>query len=359
MRFKIIILTIILLSCRKDFKIQHEQQSSLAVVQSENYIPFVGDPSRTPDLAPISLAKDYWGNEIGVKSGGGYPFAFQGYSETNELNGTWLRYRCPIENIGVASANFYSPLLPYQNDTHFSGADFIYELHKDSSGVFHGITNPQFLYRAVFQNGLPVSLPADNYKISWEGLDLQNIYNYNPALNNQTILNYYGFGDTIVLHPMFFDEYQNDVKLPENPLGKYVVVITVNQEDYSTHQRLFRENDYSNNTVMLPVQVNGLGPATVDESALVENTPRPVDSLLASSSGKGKIRTVIVHWVCPYHKFVGVIHKFQIKKNGVIIGDNLWGDSFTDVAKIGTTYGVAIKIEGLGISPFKSVTVKR
>lgn len=365
----IILSTITLLvGCKKDLAPSEQISKKVTVPEQGTYISsdypwFIGDPTRTPDLAPISLEKDYWGATVGVRTEDGtYPFVFQGYSETNDQNGTWLRYRCPVENIGVASKNFYSPLLPYPGDTHYSGADFIYQFHRDSAGVYRGITNPKFLYRVVFQNGIPISLPGDNYKVDWEGLDLQEIYNFNPSLNDTSFLNYHHFSssDTGTLHPMFHDEYQNDLRLPDNPLGKYVGVITINPEDYVTHERLFRENDYSNNTVTLPIQINGLGLAVVDTTALADNKPLPVDSLRYTLIGQGRNRQVQLNWFCPYHQYKGVIHKFTIKKNKKIIADNLWTEGYLDTSgsKTNVTYEVSIKIEGLGASDYKSIVVK-
>lgn len=343
---------IFIISCSKKDILKNEPQTSQSIQQAE-LAGWVGDPNRTPDIKPVNYEIDPDGFPYGVRTTDpidGLPKIFTGVAFNGQF-GTWIRYTCPIENIGVTSANAWSPLVFNSSDGKYSKADFIFQTP---------IVNPQFLYIVTFQNGWPVSLPADNYKPDWDGGDETYAYNHNNTYSNATFLNLYS-GDTAVMHPGYKDTYFNDAKLPDNPIGKFVVVITTNQEDYSTHARLFNEYDYSNNTATLPFNVIG-GVPNIDTTALSENVPHPVDSISGTFNGVGKIKTVSVSWVCPYHKFAGLIHKFQVKKDGVIVSDKQWTSNYVDTVRgnfKSATYEVAIEIEGLGISPFKSVTVNR
>ncbi len=345
---------IVISSCNKlDITRELPSSASSSIVLTESSAPFIGDPNRTPDLRPVLLEQVEGGDWVGVRAVN-YGLPQVRLNTTNYYGevGNWLRYICPIANDGIPSGAAYSPFVYNPIDGKYSKADFIFKAP---------ITHPDMLYRVVFQHGFPVSLPADNYKQSLEIRDGEHTYLYNNAFSTSAYLNYYPWGDTSALHPGYLDIYFNDVRVPENPAGQYVTVITVNQENYITHARLFNESRYDNNTVTLPVNIEGSS-VVIDESALADNTPHPVDSLAYEFIGHGKKRKVVIDWACPYHKYKGVIHKFTIKKNGVVVSEKQWLDSYTD--EVGPkvyqpiTYEVFIEIEGLGVSAGKTITIK-
>lgn len=343
----IALILIFILSCQKNISDNVPERITSAnfqFINAELSGNFVGDPNRTPDLKPVPYEVGYFGNIYGVFSSPPI-LILNGLNDFGEY-GNWLKYQCPIENTGVSSSNFYSPLV--FTGTDYSGADFIFKGRID---------HPDFLYRVVFQNGVSV---LANYKSEWQGRDAGQAPNYNFDLDNRDFLRYYG-GDTGVLHPMFEDTYYNTVELPPTPSGKYALVVTLNQENYITRQRLFRENSYSNNTIVAGFRING-SDVVWDNSALIENIPLHVDSLVGVYKGTGKVKYVKLDWHCPYHT-MGIIHKFRITRNDVVIADNLWDEGFIDYNIPRnfkpTTYKVEVKIEGLGISIPVLTTVSR
>ncbi len=353
----ILFCAIIFSSCNPDLKPYRNSTVSPKKLIPETTISvynWLGDSNRIPDIKPVEYEIDYYGVPYGVRvADDQFPKVFYGLNFFGEL-GWWLRYYCPIENVGVTTNNFYSPHLPYPGNDKYSGADFVFK---------SPVNNPDFLYRVIFQNGLPVTSPSANYKLSWDGGDRDYTYNYNPGMDSKAFLYYYPYGDTSVLHAGRFDTYFNDVKLPDDPSGKFLLSVTVNQENYITHQRLVIECDtcYKNNIVTLPVRIEGTN-VWIDTSAISVNKPAPVSSLTDSVTGHGKNQAVILHWICPYHDTQGLIHKFRIKKNGIIIADDQWNEGYTDVVGSrfkSAIYSVEIKIEGLGISPAIQIVISK
>lgn len=337
---KKILFLLLLASCAKpQEQLTISKQITHAVVISE---VAVFDPSKTPDLAPIDLIKAYEGYLIGIRSH--QPNLFTNFEWNGEIS-NWLQFYCPVGNFGVTSAEPWSPLV--WTGTNYSGADL----------TWTGTITEGMLYTAIFQNGLPVSV---KYKERWEGTDGDHLPNYNPDLDNRTYL-WYPTDYNNVFHAMFSDTYYNWQKLPVDALGKYVVVVTYNPENELTHQRLFKENDYSNNTVAEGFNVLGANSAVWDSTAITENVPRPIGSIGGKFNVQGK-KYVFLQWLCPYEG-TGVIHKHRIKREDGKIFDNIWEEEYTDYDVKGSfkssNYSIEVKIEGLGISPARTITVNR
>lgn len=341
----------IVLSCRQSIMDTPVKQRELNIASAVTE-GAVFDQTKMPDLAPVILQQAYEGYQIGILSQPAVQLLNYQYPTLTGEVANWLRFVCPVENIGVPSSQSYSPLV--WTGENYSGADLTW------SGI---ITQPNMLYIAVFQNGLPVSV---NYKGRWEGTDGDHIFNYNPALDNSTYIFYPTLWNN-VFHAMFADTYYEYVKLNSfSTLGRYVVIVTYNQEDYlAPHQRLFNENSYANNTAVVGLNISGSGNSDTqwDSTVIKENIPVPVTNL----SGKfiPKTKSVRLDWVCPYHG-TGAIHKFRIKRNGAIISDNQWDEGYSDSSVLirggnfkGASYSVEIKIEGLGISPASIIQVNR
>jgi hypothetical protein len=340
----LLILFSALISCKKPQAdlISNRITKSVVVAESTNAI---GDPNKTPDLAPVLYERAYEGYYFGILAQGPYlALNYQIYGTPEPEN--YIEFYCPVENLGMPSNNTWSPLV--WTGTDYSGADFVWNAP---------ITDSNFLVTTIFKNGLPISTDYKGPTVGWQGEDGDHISSYNPVLDNRTYLTYPITGG--VLHPMFSDTYLQYRQLDSTPSGKYALVVTYNAESYTTHQRLFREYRYDNNTAVAGFMVDGSS-IHWDSTAIAENIPKPVSNLVAKYS-KGKIKTITLNWISPYDG-TGVIHKYRIKRDGVVIADDQWNNTYLDMMPPNAktiTYTVETKIEGLGISPANSILVKK
>jgi hypothetical protein len=246
-----------------------------------------------------------------------------------------LDYDCPIINIATQRKDglndFILPTTMGTYDPTIRG--YLYE------GV---------LGLSLFKNGLPV---WNNYKRGY------NVINTNRSdIAQDSLVRYYG-ADTTFISAQFGDVYRNFVPLPfvNNgtliaDTGKYLLVVHVNP------QQRFTESNYSNNISTLPVTVGLNNTVVIDEAAIQANRVNsPIRITATANNIRGK-KSVTLNMECPYHG-TGVYHEFQIKKNGVIVQDDWYLETWTDNNVQGnpknSIYEASIKIDGLQQSEFK------
>lgn len=320
MRWLMVIL--FLVSCRKmAVEIPIEQ-----TVESQQRT--IGDIARTPDLIIETMSNEY----DGYSTGFGLHYTASNFSVYQSNLKWYLRYNCPIANIAQQGT---------QND-------FVVDMSNDGIPIGSGGYNfPGLLAISIFQDGLPV-FPVKKETFQNQTTAFKNNYNWNIHTTYQW--------DTAFIHAQGADRYINTVQVkgsdtPED--SKYLVVVEVNPELF------IRESRYDNNVSVLPARISdGIG--YLDFSATDENKTRSATNLTGIYNGKGKSKHVALDWDCPYHEPIYVKHWFTVKRNGIIIAENLHDSQYSDpvtgnfrVAK----YEVIVNVPGLGASLPSSINV--
>lgn len=326
-----------LVSCEKEFKTEEATAAKPSTELIEvAALSKIGIPGQSPDLIIEELSYDYsdngWSNGYGVRYTG-TNFGVRTNSDGSKV----LQYNCPIGNIAPQVAS--------------NKNDFVADMSEDGivtgSG---GYAFKGFLYRALFQNGLPVDVPVKEIFYT-QSTDFRNGYNFNLHRD-------YDY-DTMYIGAQAADLYANKVILQQNADGsvkdgKYLLVIEINPD------KLIYETNYNNNVATLPFTIQG-GVASVDLSVINENHTQPATNLIGHYEGRN-VKKVFLDWDCPYHLPVYVKHWFTIKKNGVVIADNVINSDYADAVSgnfKSAVYEVSINVPGLGQSVFNSIIITK
>jgi len=148
-----------------------------------------------------------------------------------------------------------------------------------------------------------------------------------------------------VIHSHNADLYINPNRIPRNTDGLFVIRLEVNPLVNGCHA--IRELNYDNNKFFATVSKVGTS-VTFDATAIADNVPATPTNGLAKlqPAVKGK-KSVIITWTSK-------AERFDVFKNGVLIGDNIYSKTFTDTKITGNVnnikYTIVAENEDIGIS---------
>jgi|SRR5258706_6709065 len=154
--------------------------------------------------------------------------------------------------------------------------------------VTRGIKLPVFLRKELYKSDGGIWVWTE-YKESFDFVT-DPIPNY-PFTNDRNDT-FYGDGNMCIAAG-WYDRYFNNIRL--YGIGDYVLRVTVNSDSF------FPEDDYGNNTKLLPFKFDGVSTVVYDPSILGEFTPSPVTNLQSAKdknqviltwTGQGKYYTV-------------------------------------------------------------------
>jgi len=304
----------------------------------------IGIQTNTPDLIIVEKEFDWafrpngFGIRIPFYNDGTYRVEYKAKTFGGTELDTVFTYSCPIANIAEQRAD--------------GTTDFV--VNKEEDGFQNGSGGYDFegmLSITTFQNGLPV---GEVIKQTFDVAPTHTKLDFNYLLETN-------YEEPFMAIPArTADMYTNRAVVRS---GKQVVVIQVNPN------LLINESNYDNNVSTLPINVtitgtdnNLLGTAVVDESAIAENQTIPPSELTATRSRVRGRTHVFLDFHCPYHAPIYANHHFTIKRNGVVIADNLEHSEFTDVMNGNpqtVTYEITTTVIGLGESVPTLITVTR
>jgi hypothetical protein len=216
-------------------------------------------------------------------------------------------------------------------------SDFVYDATYD---YYSGGYNIVGLFRITsYVNGIPTEVNTSNYYSENTEPDIVN-GGVNGSLQTYSLAYYLNSGTAREL-------YNESQLRPGVVDGLNLVVVEINPD------RLINESDYTNNVTTLPLMVTG-DTAVLDLNAIAANQTIPVvlSNNLKNRSGK----TITFSWTSVYDTTnVKVKYHFIVKKNGVVVADNLTKNSYSEVLRGKPTsksniYEIITSVNGLGES---------
>lgn len=223
-------------------------------------------------------------------------------------------------------------------------SDFVYETEYD---YYSGGFNIIGLFRITsYVNGIPTEVNTSNYYSETTGTDILDggIFSSLQTYSNVYYLNS-GLGR---------DLYNENQLRPSVVDGLNLIVIEINPD------MLITESDYTNNVTTLPLMISGgiNGTAVLDLNAISANQTIPVvlsTNLKTTENLKGRTKSISFSWTSIYDTTnVKVKYHFIIKKNGVVVVNNLTTNTYTEVLPNGkptiNTYEIITNVSGLGES---------
>lgn len=308
----------------------------------------IGDVTKTPNLGIAEKNFNYKGytNGFGIRvppyDNGTYGVGYTTVNFNTTVLDTVITYFCPIEN--------RAPI-------NYSGIyDFV--VNKVTDGTIYGSGSYTFdglLSITTYRKGLPIGIIYKNlYDV--QATDETNEYDNTQQIDYNQL---YNSIDYMWIPAGTADSYTNRAIVRS---GLNLIVVEVNPG------RVVTESNYDDNISKLPVNVtmtpvnNLLGTAVVDLAAIDDNRTRVVTNLSYIKDLKGRDKSITIDWDCPYHSPIYVKHWFRVKKNGVIVADNLMESTYKETVRgnyNSSTYEVQVFVEQLGMSTPESIYIPR
>jgi hypothetical protein len=338
-----------------------ETPEEVSVKDTNEQMSKIGDVTKTPDLY-IPESESGWAG-YGIRPDGTYGT----FDKTLGLriprflaaNYPSLTQDC---NPVIVNQNGGLPLLEYScyiangAPIDYSGQnDFAVNMEED--GIIletNGDYNfPGMLSIVTYQNGLPV---AETIKQTFWLSPNQTKLGYDDLLGTNFIYPFMG------LPAGTGDLYYNKAQVKP---GLNLIVVEINPD------LEINESNYNNNVSTLPVNVTmgsnsyfnyWIGSATVDTEAILDNRTRTPNNIVVTKKFTGRDKFVKLDWDCPYHAPIYVKHYFTIKKNGVVIANNVLDSDYTEVVSGNyrtSTYEITTKVVGLRESFAATVVVNK
>lgn len=360
-----IAIILLLLSCKRNNVFSVSKELNIASIIQQVQFKHIGGDTLTPDLRITAFT----GNNLQyfldsceiVPPSGAVP-----HVERNIVVGQTLHRRygwalgdtvdyvwvwCQTENIAPPA---------YRSQTgKWEQNNFVF-LESDGEKICLDSTCHSYYYtvEGLIKNGTWVDSSgllvnkADNYKFQFE----PSVNYFQPILDDSFYV-YYNNRGYLAIQSRTYDIYFNQFRIPRGYNGKVVFNPTINPE-YAEDQRVSHESNYSNNTFLLPVNIQG-NSATYDPSAIKQLAPVTNPHEIAKDL-KGQNRFVTFRWNSSSTWFC--IHRIITLANGQSLPEEDLEDVYNATTKTdyipngfannlkSITYKIYSMTEGLPIS---------